>query len=109
MTPISSYILKSHKTPGSVYIGHTNDLKSRLQQHNDPFNRGYTKRHAQWEVKTYVAFSDSDIEEAKNFELYLKSSSGKAFMKKRLISSEFKEALEKFDNGRTKKQISVRK
>ena len=49
-------------------------------------------------METYIAFSYE--EDAKTFELYLKSSSGKAFMKKRLISSEFEEALEKFNNGR---------
>ncbi len=38
--------------------------------------------------------------EASKFEKYLKSSSGKSFMKKHLISNHFKEALKKFNNGR---------
>ena len=39
---------------------------------------------------------------AKDFERYLKSSLGKAFMNKHLISNHFKEALKKFNNGRVK-------
>ncbi|MBI5055637.1 MAG: GIY-YIG nuclease family protein [Nitrospirae bacterium] len=93
-----TYILKSIKTPGAIYIGYTGDLTSRLEQHNDPQNTGYTRRHAPWEIETSIAFSEK--EEAQRFELYLKSSSGKAFMKKRLLSGEFREVLEKFNNGR---------
>jgi len=100
-----TYILRSLKTSGAIYIGYTNDLKSRLANHNSPQNTGYTKRHAPWEVETYLAFSDRA--EAKRFEHYLKSSSGKAFMKKRLISNHFKEALVEFNNGR--KQLSETK
>ena len=79
-----TYILKSIKIPGAVYIGYTSDLKRRLSQHNDPQNTGYSKRYASWMVETYLAFSEE--EEARRFEIYLKSSSGKAFMRKRLIS-----------------------
>ncbi len=97
-----TYILKSIKTSGAIYIGYTSDLKSRLSQHNSPNNNGYSKRHAPWVVETYVAFSDE--KDAKKFELYLKSNSGKAFMKKRLISNQFKEILEQFNNGRNKER-----
>lgn len=99
-----TYILRSLKNPGAIYIGYTGDLKSRIAQHNSPNNNAYSKRHAPWAVETYIAFADE--KDAKTFELYLKSSSGKAFMKKRLISSEFREALEKFNNGRNKAQVS---
>ncbi len=102
-----TYILKSLKVPGAIYIGYTSDLKSRLADHNSPQNAGYSKRHAPRRIETYLAFSDQD--DAKRFETYLKSSSGKAFLKKRLVSVQFKEALEKFNNGRNKSQISVTK
>jgi putative endonuclease len=95
-----TYILRSIKNPGAIYIGYTSDLKSRLAHHNGPHNHGYTKRHAPWDVETYVAFSEEM--DAKRFEVYLKSSSGKAFMKKRLISSQFKKNLEEFNNNRNK-------
>lgn len=95
-----TYILKSNKNPGAIYIGYTKDLRARLSQHNNPQNPGYSKRHAPWVLETYLAFSEEN--DAKRFETYLKSSSGKAFMKKRLLSDMFKEALEKFNNGRSK-------
>ncbi len=93
-----TYILKSTKNQGAIYIGYTKNLKSRLAQHNNPQNYGYSKRYAPWVLETYLAFSEE--REAKRFEVYLKSSSGKAFMKKRLISNYFKEALEKFNRER---------
>jgi len=102
-----TYILRSIKNPGAIYIGYTSDLTSRMTRHNSPNNPGYSKRHAPWELETYIAFSDE--KDAKTFKLYLKSSSGKAFMKKRLISSDFKEALEKFNNGRNKCPVSETK
>ena len=88
-----TYILKSTKTAGAIYIGYTKDLKTRLAYHNNPINEGYSKRHAPWIIEAYLAFTEK--QEAKRFEIYLKSSSGKAFMKKRLIPSNYKEALEK--------------
>ncbi len=97
-----TYILKSCKDSGAIYIGYTKNLQSRLTQHNNPKNHGYSKRYAPWLLETYVAFSEE--REAKRFETYLKSSSGKAFMKKRLISVCFKEALEKFNNRRRVKR-----
>jgi predicted GIY-YIG superfamily endonuclease len=88
-----TYILKSIKNPGATYIGYTRDLKARVAYHNNPNNRGYSKRNAPWLIETYLAFSQE--QEAKKFEIYLKSGSGKAFMKKRLISKNNNEASEK--------------
>jgi predicted GIY-YIG superfamily endonuclease len=94
-----TYILKSKKVPGAIYKGYTKNLKSRLIQHNSLLNQ-YSKKYAPWEIESYFAFSTE--QQAKDFERYLKSSSGKAFMQKRLISNSFKEALKKFNNGRLK-------
>lgn len=93
-----TYILRSVKQPGAIYIGYTDNLKIRLKQHNDSAHKSYSKRFSPWEIETYLAFITKL--EAKQFELYLKSNSGKAFMRKRLLSTEFKEALVKFNNGR---------
>ncbi len=92
-----TYILKSIKNPGAIYIGYTQDIDLRLAHHNNPKNDGYTKRYAPWILESYVAFSEKT--EAKRFEVYLKSSSGKAFMTKRLLSNNLKEALEQFKKG----------
>lgn len=93
-----TYILKSLKQLGAVYIGYTKDLKVRLVQHNDQKYLSYSKRFAPWAIESYFAFAYLD--QAKDFEKYLKSGSGKAFMRKRLISISFKEALVRFNNGR---------
>ena len=75
------YILNSISEPAHFYTGMTDDLRVRLAKHN----RGeivHTKKYLPWRLNTYVAFSDS--KRALAFEKYLKSSSGRAFAKKRL-------------------------
>lgn len=99
-----AYILRSKKVSGAIYKGYTRDLKARLAQHNSATGK-YSSKYSPWELETYIAFSDK--QQAEGFERYLKSSSGKAFMHKRLLSSQFKEALKKFNNGRRKKLSEV--
>lgn len=99
-----TYVLKSKKVPGAIYKGYTKDLKLRLEQHNSSSGK-HSSKYTPWEIETYLAFSTE--QQAKDFERYLKSSSGKAFMHKRLISNQFKEALKKFNNGRVKKVSKV--
>jgi len=100
------YILKSKARPGAIYKGYTEDLSKRLEQHNDPRNQGYSKRFAPWEIEACLAFSD--MKKAKDFEQYLKSSSGNAFMHKHFLSEDFKRALTKFRDGRGEKVSEVR-
>lgn len=76
------YILVSLKDPTRYYIGRTENLEARLQQHNRG-ESGYSKQYAPWRLETYAAFSD--LRRADDFERYLKSGSGHAFLKKRLI------------------------
>jgi putative endonuclease len=75
------YILQSKKD-SSYYIGVTQDLKRRLYQHNI-HNSDYTSRKAPYIIKWYCAFLEKN--KAYVFEKYLKSSSGYAFWKKRLV------------------------
>jgi putative endonuclease len=93
------YILKSIRQPGAIYIGYSKDLKSRLLEHNSG-KSAHTAKYRPWVVESYSAFTEEV--DAKRFEKYLKSSSGKAFMKKHLISDQFKKALGEFNNGRNK-------
>ena len=95
-----TYILKNIKQHEAIYKGYTKDLKLRLEQHNGQEDKRYSKTYSPWKLETYIVFS-SKIE-VKGFEEYLKSSSGHAFMKKRLISNSFRVALERFNNGRKK-------
>lgn len=96
-----TYILKSLKTRGAIYIGYTADLKSRLIEHNQSIGNHQDNKYKPWVIETYIAFSK--IDDAKSLERYLKSNSGKAFLRKRLISNQFREALKRFNNGRGQK------
>ena len=75
------YILRSVKFPEKTYAGCTENLSRRIHEHNSE-TQIYTRRYAPWELETYIAFSDSET--AFNFEKYLKSPSGKAFISKHL-------------------------
>ncbi|PYK39731.1 MAG: excinuclease ABC subunit C [Verrucomicrobia bacterium] len=75
------YILQSEACADRFYIGRTSDLRARLGQHNAG-RVPHTTKWRPWRIKTYLALSDS--ERARALERYLKSASGRAFIKKRL-------------------------
>ena len=74
------YILQSLTEPERFYTGYTTDLKRRIGEHNKGEST-HTNKFKPWTLRTYMAF-DSE-ERARNFEVYLKTSSGRAFMSKR--------------------------
>ncbi len=75
------YILQSLSDNDRFYTGITEDLKERIRKHNTG-KVPHTSKHIPWKLKTYIAFSDKNM--AVKFEKYLKTSSGRAFSKKRL-------------------------
>jgi putative endonuclease len=75
------YVLQSHVNPERFYTGLTDDLPTRLKRHNSG-QVLHTAKWKPWRLKTYIAFSNRF--RAAQFEQYLKSSSGRAFLKKRL-------------------------
>jgi predicted GIY-YIG superfamily endonuclease len=75
------YFLQSIDFPKETYVGLTDDLRARLTAHNKGQSK-HTSKFKPWRVVTYLAFSDH--EKAVAFERYMKSSSGRAFTKKRL-------------------------
>lgn len=77
-----TYILLSSKSH-IFYYGYTHDIRQRLSQHNSGTMKA-TSPHIPWKLVWYCAFETE--KEAKDFELYLKSGSGKAFAYKRLLS-----------------------
>ncbi len=77
------YLLRSETDPERTYVGFTSDLKQRLADHNAGKSK-HTSKYRPWIVETYLAFSDE--KKAREFERYLKSSSGIAFARKRLRS-----------------------
>ena len=76
-----SCILLSEKSH-IFYYGYTENIAHRLSQHNTGLVVS-TKSHKPWKLIWYGAFLTE--KEARGFELYLKSGSGKAFAYKRLI------------------------
>jgi len=75
------YILQSQGDPDRFYTGHTDNLDERLKVHNQRKCK-HTSRYTPWKIKTTIAFADK--QKALDFERYLKTSSGRAFAKKRL-------------------------
>lgn len=76
------YLLRSIGRPDQTYVGFTQDLKARIQDHNQ--GKSYhTSKFKPWQLVTYLGFSDRS--RALEFEKYLKSHSGKAFANKRLF------------------------
>ena len=75
------YILQSVADAERFYIGLASNLRERITAHNRG-NVRYTSHWRPWVLKTYIAFRDR--RRAADFECYLKSASGRAFVKKRL-------------------------
>lgn len=75
------YILKSKKDK-TYYIGITDNLKRRFKEHNSGSVK-YTSVKRPYNLLFYCAFSNK--EKAHKFEKYLKTGSGNAFFKKRLV------------------------
>jgi len=76
-----TYILKSSKSK-TFYTGWTTDLKKRVQEHNSGLSQA-TKPYIPWKLVFYASFETEKL--AKDFELYLKSGSGRSFAYKRLL------------------------
>jgi len=75
------YVLESDLKSEHYYVGFTEDLESRLIDHNQG-KTASTSKYRPWRIKTFISFRD--CHKAKAFEKYLKSGSGRAFLKKRL-------------------------
>ena len=76
------YVIRSVTEPSQIYTGATEDLKQRIADHNAGKST-HTSKYVPWEVEFYAAFPDKRV--AYEFERYLKSHSGRAFMNKRLV------------------------
>jgi putative endonuclease len=75
------YLLKSTKDPNRRYIGFTEDLRTRIADHNEGKNPS-TAPYRPWHLQTYLAFSSK--KQALAFEKHIKSGSGHAFARRRL-------------------------
>jgi putative endonuclease len=77
-----AYIIRSISEPKQIYTGVTADLKQRFHDHNAGKST-HTAKYVPWKLEFYAAFPDKQV--AFEFERYLKSHSGRAFMNKRLL------------------------
>jgi putative endonuclease len=75
------YILQSQTEPHRFYTGLTNDLRTRVKHHNSG-RILHTTKWKPWQLKTYIALGDRN--RAARLERYLKSASGRAFVKRHL-------------------------
>jgi putative endonuclease len=75
------YVLESVAEPKCLYVGSTEDLTTRMTDHNAGRSR-HTAKYRPWKLVWYSAFVSRAKAEA--FERYLKTASGRAFQKKRL-------------------------
>jgi predicted GIY-YIG superfamily endonuclease len=78
------YLLRSKSDPKRTYVGFTENLERRLEEHNEGFSK-YTKSYIPWELEVSIGFSNK--QKAKDFEIYLKQGSGYAFARKHFWNS----------------------
>jgi len=73
------YVLENKEK--DIYIGYTNDLRKRLQEHNHKKNKS-TKHGAPWGLIHYEAYRNKD--DATRREKYMKTSQGNRLIKRML-------------------------
>ena len=76
------YLIKSKDNSDHKYVGCTTNLEERLSKHNSGGSI-HTAKLRPWELVFFIAFKEK--KKAFDFEIYLKSHSGRAFARKRLI------------------------
>jgi len=75
------YIIRSDSHPKQTYVGYSTDLRKRLYYHSQG-DSPHTAKYKPWSLAFYAAFPAKI--KALEFETYLKTHSGKAFIAKRL-------------------------
>jgi putative endonuclease len=78
-----TYILKM--ADGEYYVGSTNDLKRRIEEHTNKRDIS-TKWRLPVALEAYIAVKSEMT--ARHLEKYLKTSSGKATLRKRILPDE---------------------
>lgn len=76
------YLIQSIEHPEQYYFGQTNNLKLRLNKHNEGGSY-HTAKFRPWKIITYIAFEHKD--KAIAFEKFLKTGSGREFAKRRFL------------------------
>lgn len=79
------YILQSINFSQEHYVGYSEDLRSRIKAHNFGDSK-HTRKFRPWKLVCYLGFAQK--ESAKQFEQYLKTGSGRAFLKRHFLNEE---------------------
>jgi predicted GIY-YIG superfamily endonuclease len=78
------YLIQSTKFLKEHYVGYSQDLKTRIKDHN--YGKSvHTSKFKPWKLLAYFAFNQ--MQTAKDFESYLKTGSGRAFLKKHFLQN----------------------
>ena len=73
------YLLNSIKFPKEFDVGFTTSIEERLKQHNEGIST-HTAKFRPWKLIVFVGFVEED--DARRFEKYLKSGSGREFSRR---------------------------
>ena len=76
------YLLESLAHPTQHYVGLTDNVSKRLAAHNAG-QSAHTAKHKPWKLVAAIRLADDS--HARAFEKYLKSGSGRAFVKRRFL------------------------
>jgi len=76
------YIIQSINYPDQIYVGYTENMEDRLSSHNRGSST-HTEKYRPWKLVFYASFDTK--EKALDFELFLKSGSGREFRNRRII------------------------
>ena len=76
------YVIQSLNNPEEKYIGLTENIKKRLYDHNSG-SSSHTRKYRPWKIVACIGVEKRET--AAKLEKYMKSGSGRAFVKKRLF------------------------
>ena len=80
------------ETSQKYYVGYSNDVLRRLNEHNNPIHVTYSSKHLPWILKGYFAVS-SNRGEAMRVERFIKKQKSRKFIEKILENITNKEFL----------------
>jgi putative endonuclease len=82
------YILYSPSRE-KFYVGQTNDVGRRLEEHNNPIRNTFTSKYLPWEMACYFEVSQERAS-AMKVEKYIKKQKSRNFIKQLISSEDFR-------------------
>jgi predicted GIY-YIG superfamily endonuclease len=76
------YLIESVYNRSQHYVGQTGNLKARIDEHNSG-KSVHSERYRPWHLVCYLGFAEE--RKAIAFECYLKSGSGKTFLRRHFL------------------------